>query len=128
MHHTLPHELCEYVYSYLVPRGIEQNMSDLFSKDFPQVMSNGGLYDGFNFNPGRSFTPPRPPPPPPSALPHTHVENVHPPEYIKPDCRIFSQGFISDRAAIEAAKKYYRHNTFSVQVYCETVSDREAKK
>lgn len=63
MHDSLPHELCEYIYSYLVPRGVEQNKSDVFSKDFPQVLSNGGLYDGFNFNPGRSYTPSLPPPP-----------------------------------------------------------------
>jgi hypothetical protein len=43
MHDPPPRELYEYVHSYVIPRSVEQNMSDVFSIDFPEIVSNGRL-------------------------------------------------------------------------------------
>jgi hypothetical protein len=85
MHDPPPHELCEYVHSYVIPRSVEQNMSDVFSMDSPEIVSNGGLYDEFNFNLRnlRLLNPLAP-----LSLP-PHVENRHAANYIKPDSYIF---------------------------------------
>jgi hypothetical protein len=127
MHDSLPLELCEYVYSHLVPEGIEQDMADVFSENFPHIpgpLHSSGVH-GVNDD---SWFPPPPPPPPPPPLPpnippfpYPHIENVHPPEYIRPAGRIFSSKFISESVALEAAKKYYQWNTFKVTVHCQQV-------
>jgi hypothetical protein len=95
MHDKLPVELCDLVYSYLIPRHTIQAISNVFSRDFPDHPryprgsreSSGGAYD----NQGRtSSPPPLPPPPPPFSIaaqrifthPNTLTQEV---AYFSPD-------------------------------------------
>jgi hypothetical protein len=120
MHDKLPVELCDLVYSYLIPRHTIQTISNVFSENFPDrpesprgsQESGGGAYN----NQGRTLSPPLPPPPQPFF--YRRAEDLHPPEYTHPGGRIFQPEYISQNAAVEAAKLYYQGNTFKILVTC----------
>lgn len=119
MHIALPLELCDLVYSYLIPRDTMQDINDMFSSSFPEIHEFytypvfGGIYHDVE------ASPPLPPirrPAPPYSF--SHRENVHPPSYVSPGGRIFRPEFISQDVALDAAKLYYQRNTFKVAVNC----------
>jgi hypothetical protein len=119
MYDVLPPELCDWVYSYLIPQNTIQDVSDVFCNDFPEYIRfpNSPPFGGPCMIDGDLLVPP-PPPPPPSSFPWPRRENVHPPDYVHPGGRIFRPEFISQDVAIEAAKLYYQGNTFKAVVHC----------
>jgi hypothetical protein len=124
MHDMLPVELCDLVYSYLIPRHTIQDISNVFSSNFPDIPRYPGdlpMFDGIPYtSEGYASLPLPPPPPPPPAQPFFYppTENLHPPEYTHPGGRIFRPEYISQNVAVEAAKLYYQGNTFKVFVSC----------
>jgi hypothetical protein len=121
MHDMLPVELCDSVYSYLIPRHTVQDVSNIFFNsfpDFPVFPTDAPMFRTRQYiGEGSPLLPPLPPPPPPPFF-FPHRDNVHPPEYTHPGGRIFRPEYISQDAAVEAAKLYYQGNTFKVHVPC----------
>jgi hypothetical protein len=115
MYDMLSAELCACIFSYLIPHDTVEDSPTTSAHAFPRfpkipilparldVLDNIDLY-------------PLPPPIPIPVLPYPHKENIHPPVYIAPKGRVFHPDFISEAVALEAAKSYYRMNTFKVSV------------
>jgi hypothetical protein len=115
MYDMLPAELCAYIFSYLVPHNTIQDMVMVFAHDFPHTPTmpimpvHPDVLDSIVL-----YTPPTNAMLP--VLPYLHRENTHPPGYIAPEGRIFHPDFVSEAVALEAARLYYRMNTFKVSV------------
>jgi hypothetical protein len=110
MFDMLPAELCTHIFSYLIPQNLIEDASTVFAQDFPDswaiptMSASPEVLESICWpasNPGSLFL---------------HVENSHPPAYIPPKGRIFNPNYISEAVALEAAKTYYRGNTFKVDV------------
>jgi hypothetical protein len=109
MFDMLPAELCTHIFSYLIPQNMVEDESMVFAKGFPHPWSmppSPESFDTICWPISNEM---------PSSL-YIHRENAHPPEYIAPPGRIFHPSFISETVALEAAKMYYRGNTFKVVV------------
>ncbi|KAH7085754.1 hypothetical protein BKA63DRAFT_26289 [Paraphoma chrysanthemicola] len=110
---ALPQELCDYIWSHLVPRNTVQGADDVFFENFPSE-SGRNCFNHFDY-----CLPPAPPLPPcPYPLFPPWI-NADPARYVEPDLRIFSPTHISAEIAIEAAKSFYANNTFMLTAQCE---------
>jgi hypothetical protein len=109
MFDMLPAELCTHIFSYLIPQNMVEDESMVFAQKFPHTWSISAGPESFDTICWPVSTEM------PSSL-YIHSENTHPPEYIAPAGRIFRPSFVSEAVALEAAKTYYRGNTFKVVV------------
>jgi hypothetical protein len=110
MFDILPAELCTHIFSYLIPQNVIEDASAVFAQDFP----GSWAIPAISASPEVLESICWPASHPGSLL--LHVENTHPPAYIPPKGRIFNPSYISEAVALEAAKTYYRGNTFKVDV------------
>jgi hypothetical protein len=94
MYDKLPAELCAYIFSYLIPHDAVEDTSMISAHEVPKYPLPSRL----------------------SVMLFPSIVNVQPPVYIAPKGRIYHSNFVSEGVALEAAKMYYRMNTFKVSV------------
>ncbi|KAH8731107.1 hypothetical protein GQ44DRAFT_374118 [Phaeosphaeriaceae sp. PMI808] len=107
MHNTLPQEICDFVYSYLIPRDTIQGSGRVRFPGDPPVVAHF-----CNCIPPPPLLSPPPPPPNLSILRAKRYPSTH----VPPNFRIFDPAFISRDAAIAAVKLFYQNNTFRTLV------------